>query len=217
MWVKICASTTLADARLAAEAGADAVGFVFAPSKRQVTAAQVREMVAGLPASVEKVGVFGDLPAVEIAQAAQHAGLTAVQLHGGFNRLLSAHLRELLGPGIELLQTVHWSLDEADAEAFVTTALGEVEAYEPCGRVLVDARVAGASGGLGVAFDWVAAGRVLARRTVILAGGLRADNVAEAVRTVRPWGVDVASGVESSPGVKDPAKVRAFIENAWGV
>ena len=216
MWVKICANTTLADARFAAEAGADAVGFVFAPSKRQVTASQVREIVAGLPDGVERVGVFGALPAEEIAEAAKHARLTALQLHGGLDAALSSRLRGLLGPDVALIQTVHWSLDLPDAETIVSADLDRLGSS---GRALLDAKVGGASGGLGVSFDWAAAGRVVGLHPglpVILAGGLRSDNVAEAIRKVQPWGVDVASGVEASPGMKDYDKVRAFIENARG-
>ena len=182
MWVKICANTTLADARHAADAGADAVGFVFAPSKRQVTAEQVREIAAGLPEGVERVGVFGALPAEEIAAAAKYARLTALQLHGGFDPALRTRLLELLGPEVSLIQTVHWNVDDPDAEAQVGAGLKRLV---NSGRALLDAKVGSASGGLGVAFDWAAAARVLRTSTavlpVILAGGLRPDNVVEAV------------------------------------
>lgn len=219
MWVKICANTTLADARQAAEAGADAVGFVFAPSKRQVTASQVRDIVAGLPATIERVGVFADLPPEEIAAAAIHAGLTAIQQHGVFNPEHSARLTQLLGPGIALIQTVHWTLDHPEAEADVASGLQHLETTAPSRRALLDARVGATSGGLGLAFDWHAAARVLAtqpQQHIILAGGLRPETVAEAIRTVRPWGIDVASGVERQPGIKDREKVKEFIKNARG-
>ncbi len=219
MWVKICANTTLQDALQAAEAGADAVGFVFAPSKRQVNAGQVRDITAGLPADVERVGVFGYLPAAEIADAARHAGLSAVQLHGLFNADYSLRLATLLGPEIAIIQTVHWALDEADAAANVSATLQSLHNAAPGRRALLDAKVAGSSGGLGVAFNWAEAGKVLAAHggsKVILAGGLRPETVAEAIAKVQPWGVDVASGVEREPGLKDPQKVSEFIKNARG-
>ena len=216
MWVKICANTTLEDALQAARAGADAVGFVFAPSKRQVTAEQVRAIVSGLPDGVEKVGVFGALPGEDIAAAARYAQLTAIQLHGAFDAGVTARLAELLGSEVKLIQTVHWALDEPDAEGNVAAGLSQLT---PGQQALLDAKVAGTSGGLGVAFDWIAAGRIVSIHKavpVILAGGLRPETVAEAVRTVKPWGVDVASGVESTPGKKDHQKVAAFIKNARG-
>ncbi len=132
IWVKICANTTLADARHAAEAGADAVGFVFAPSRRQVTAEQVREIAAGLPDGVERVGVFAAQPAEEIAAATKHARLTALQLHGGFDLALSARLRELLGPEVALIQTVHWNVEDPDAERRPQPASGGLEPPHAC-------------------------------------------------------------------------------------
>jgi phosphoribosylanthranilate isomerase len=215
MWVKICANTSLKDALLAVEAGADAVGFVFAPSKRQVTAEQVRAIVAGLPGGVARLGVFAELPVEQIAAAAAHARLTGVQLHSVFEPERTARLRALLAPEVAIIQTVHWSLDRPDAATVVSEALGALAGQ----RVLLDAKVGGASGGLGLRFDWQAAGGVLLQHSeseVILAGGLQPETVKDAVQTVKPWGVDVASGVEFSPGVKDPAKVRAFVKNARG-
>lgn len=220
MWVKICANTTLADALAAAEAGADAIGFVFAPSKRQVSSPQVREIAAGLPSGVERVGVFGSLPAEEIAAAALHARLTGVQLHGGFDAATSARLAELLGPEVVLIQTVHWAIDRGDrAAGEVELAFATLEDVASHPRVLLDAKLNGASGGLGVSFDWHSAGDVLTRHPgvrTILAGGLRPETVVEAIHTVGPYGVDVASGVERSPGIKDHEKVREFIRNARG-
>ena len=215
MWVKICANTTLEDARTAAELGADAVGFVFAPSTRQVTPKQVREISFGLPDGVERVGVFGALPADEIAEAAATARLTAVQLHGGYDPALSSRLGELLGTDVRLIQTAHWMVGEDEASAH---DVGQrLERIEGGGRVLIDAKVGNVSGGTGRTFRWQNAAGVFASYPslqLILAGGLRPDNVAEAIQTLQPWGVDVASGVETSPGQKDPRKVREFIENA---
>ena len=212
MWVKICANTTLEDALAAAEFGADAVGFVFASSKRQMTAEAVGRISAQMPNGVERVGVFGALPAGEIATAAEVAGLNAVQLHGGYDREVTERLRELLGDRVALIQTVHWTvgedLESAEKVRGELAGLGEE-------RVLVDAKVGAASGGTGVSFDWERARGVLAGHSrLIVAGGLRPENVAEAVRVLRPWGVDVASGVELEPGRKDLDKVRRFIELA---
>ena len=215
MWVKICANTNLEDALAAAEMGADAVGFVFAPSKRQVSVAQVREIARKLPASVGRVGVFVGEDVKAIARAAEESGLTAVQVHKGLDANGRARLTKRLGPGIEVIQVVHWSLSE---EGVATRVRAQMAESADGARVLLDAKVGGESGGLGVSFDWTAAKDVLdaGRVRLIVAGGLRAENVAEAVRVLRPWGVDVASGVESSPGRKDLNKMRLFLEQARG-
>ena len=220
MWVKICANTSLEDAIKAVEFGADALGFVFAASKRQVTAAQVQAITRELPQSVETVGVFAGADADAIARAVEEAGLKSVQLHGGLDLALAATLVDRLGPEIQIIHTAHWSVDPgADASAPVAAALSSLNAFAGSPRLLVDAKLSGSSGGLGLSFDWSAARSVLAsapetRVRVIVAGGLRPDNVAEAVHTLRPWGVDVASGVEREPGHKDYTLLKAFIENA---
>ena len=219
MWIKICANTCVEDALQAAELGADAVGFVFAPSKRQVTPQQVRLISAQLPPHVERVGVFPDLPPQQIAEAADAARLNTVQLHGGFHRERTHALRAALDPHVAIIQVVHWAV--GDDQASAATALDSLTHIAELGpaRVLVDAKTGGASGGTGVNFDWVRAVPVLHSQPslhIILAGGLRPDNVAEAIRVLRPWGVDVASGVEREPGHKDFAKLKAFIENARG-
>jgi phosphoribosylanthranilate isomerase len=222
MWVKICANTCVEDAVKAAELGADAVGFVFAPSKRQVTAEQVRLIAAELPVGVERVGVFGDLSAEEIARAAETARLTAAQLHGGFDEALSKRLEELLAPEVSLIQTVHVPLGDSwrgDRRDDVHASLELVRLKAPSGRVLLDTKVGSGSGGTGISYDWRSVADSLAGHPglrVIAAGGLNPHNVGEAIGTLRPWGVDVASGVEREPGRKDFAKLKAFIENARG-
>jgi phosphoribosylanthranilate isomerase len=215
MWVKICANTNLEDALQAAELGADAVGFVFAPSKRRVNAAQVRAITVQMPAGVELVGVFAGSDAEEIADAVRVSGLTAVQLHGGVDLEMARSLRSLLGAGVEIIHSVHWTVGEEDASEEAVRA--QLRQLEPGERVLVDAKLGGVSGGLGVSFDWQRAGRVLREfpeLRVIVAGGLKPETVAEAVRVLEPYGVDVASGVELSAGKKDFEKLRRFIENA---
>jgi phosphoribosylanthranilate isomerase len=221
VWVKICANTNLEDALLAAELGADAVGFVFAPSKRQVIAPQVAAITPHLPDGVERVGVFATRNADEIYRTVLDSGLTAVQLHGGFDLELAGRLVVRFGPDVEIIQTIHWSIwnpgDEADSSDQVALQLAAVASGAAGYRVLVDSKIGGASGGTGVAFDWSAARAVLDSQPgveLIVAGGLRPENVAEAVQRLRPWGVDVASGVEASPGRKDPAKLERFIANA---
>ena len=212
LWVKICANTTLEDALLAAEAGADAVGFVLAPSPRRLTREQVAAIVPQLPASLEKIGVFVDASLDEIAASVEATGLTGVQLHFEPTPELSARLRARFGSPLRILRVVHFDGPSSAASR---------EFDDPnVDAVLVDSRTATAVGGTGQRFDWAAASRMLFHgkdavgRRLIAAGGLTPENVAAAIATLRPWGVDVVSGVESAPGRKEAAKVRAFIANA---
>jgi phosphoribosylanthranilate isomerase len=219
MWIKICGNTNLDDAQLAAELGADAVGFVFAPSPRQVTAADVAHITPHLPEGLECVGVFPALAAQQIAGIAQECGLTAVQLHGGVNLELLRQLDEIFNGQVKLIQTVHWQIDADTANAAVVAEqLRKIDADGLAARVLIDTKVGSDLGGTGVSFDWDAARATLAeagaRLKLIVAGGLRADNVADAIRRLNPWGVDVASGVEQSPGRKSPDKLAAFLRAA---
>ena len=219
MWIKICANINLDDAQLAVELGADALGFVFAPSPRRVTSAEVATITQHLPAHIERVGVFHAHDAYEIARAAHEAGLTAVQLHNGFDFALLARLHKLFAGQVKLIQTVHWQVGADGASAAIVAAeLRKIAADGLVDRVLIDSKVGAALGGTGIAFDWDAAQATLAEAApmlkLIVAGGLRHENVAEAVQRLNPWGVDVASGVESVPGRKDPEKLAAFIRNA---
>jgi phosphoribosylanthranilate isomerase len=211
MWAKICGNTSLADAQLAADAGADAVGFVFAASPRRVTLEQVAAITPHLPAAVEKIGVFVDADFNAIAEITQQCGLTGVQLHSDGSEGLAAQLRERFGTGLRILRVIHFG-DSAARQ------LREASADACIDGVLVDSRTATAVGGTGIAFDWQAAQASIftgnSPLKLVAAGGLTPANVAEAISILRPWGVDVASGVELSPGRKDPARVRAFVENA---
>jgi len=213
LWIKICANTSLDDALLAAEAGADAVGFVFAPSPRRVSAGQVAAITPHLPGPVEKIGVFVSGNADQLSDTVRACGLTGVQLHADFGPDVTGHLRASFGPALRILRVVHFG-PHAAAEADSYASDPNIDA------VLVDSRTATAMGGTGIPFDWDQARKTLfgrpATATLIAAGGLSPDNVAEAIARLRPWGVDVASGVEASPGRKDPARVRAFIERARG-
>ena len=220
MWIKICANTNLEDAQMAAALGADAVGFVFAASRRQVTATEVAAITAHLPDTVERIGVFDTHSAAEIIDIVHRTGLSGVQLHRSLDPDLVARLVDQLGTGICIIQTVAWAVgDRAAAAKEVERELQRVDEQQPsiC-RVLIDSRVGPASGGTGVPFAWSDAADVLrsgqGRPGLIVAGGLRPENVAAAITTLRPWGLDVATGVERSPGRKDPNKMRMFVENA---
>jgi phosphoribosylanthranilate isomerase len=216
-WIKICGNTSLADAQLSVDLGADALGFVFAESKRRVTSQQVAAIATHLPNHVERVGVFYSRDAAEIATAVQQAHLTAVQLHGGLDLPLIEQLRQRLGREVGLIQTLHFVVGTASGER-LQAEIDEIAQVNLLDRVLVDSRVGNVGGGTGVAFDWKAARSVFQKAAgnlqTIVAGGLRPDNVGEAIRELEPWGVDVASGVEASPGQKDPAKLRAFFQTA---
>lgn len=210
LWIKICANTSLTDAQLAADAGADAVGFVFAPSPRRVTVEQVAQIAPLLPSTLEKIGVFVDASIEQIAKAVRACGLTGVQIHSEGAPDLPAQLRAELGPNLRILRVVHFG-PGAPAQAALYATDPNVDA------VLVDSRTATAVGGTGIAFDWDEAGRTIfgsGKANLIAAGGLNPANVADAIARLQPWGVDVATGVEASPGRKDPEKVRAFIANA---
>lgn len=216
LWIKICGNTSLADALVAVEAGADAVGFVFAPSPRQVTAGEAAAIAKRLPVAVEKIGVFVDATLEEIYTAVRASGLTGVQLHFEAGVELPGKLRQQLGPKLRILRVVHF--EAANAEP-VARQIAEYAGDPHVDGVLLDSRTATAVGGTGVAFDWTIAAHALlqnakARERLVAAGGLNPANVAEAITTLRPWGVDVVSGVEAAPGRKDPAKVREFVARA---
>jgi phosphoribosylanthranilate isomerase len=193
--IKICGVTTAQDAAMAVAAGADAIGVNLWPgSKRYVAPEAARAVLAAVPAGVLKVGVFVDAPAAEVAQRIEELGLDRAQLHGDEAPADFA----ALDPA-RIIRVVR----VRDAASFAAVA-----GWNPA-LWLYDAFVDGFGGG-GVPAPWPLIARH-ARRPFLLAGGLTAENVAAAIRATSPDGVDVASGVESRPGVKDPAKVAAFI------
>jgi phosphoribosylanthranilate isomerase len=215
IWIKICGNTSLEDARLAVSAGADAIGFVFAPSPRQVTVSEVASIVTHLDSPIEKIGVFVDAPLEEVYQAVRACGLTGVQLHSAAGPEMPAKLHQRLGPELRILRVVHF---DADAPEKMIAEITQHDRDPHVDAVLVDSRTATAVGGTGVTFDWAGARTIFSEDTTackrIVAGGLNPANVAEAIAVLRPSGVDVVSGVEAAPGRKDPAKVRAFVERA---
>lgn len=198
MFLKVCGITRLTDALYAVEHGATALGFVFWPrSPRCVTAEQAAAIVAELPSSVTAVGVFVNESVEGIRRAAAQARLTAVQLHGDEP---PAYADALPWP---VLRSV--ALD---------TSREICAAWDPDTTLLVDAADDERRGGTGTLVDWTRAAALAQERRVVLAGGLTPGNVAEAIATVRPFGVDVSSGVEEAPGVKDFDKMARFLANA---
>jgi phosphoribosylanthranilate isomerase len=218
MFIKICANTNLEDALLAAELGVDAVGFVFAPSKRRVTPEQVAEITRELPKMISKVGVFTSTDAEEILAAAKAAGLTAVQLHSAFDAKLVDAIDAGSGGVLHVVQVIDVPVGMEVEE--LRGSLTAVLRHPYVVAALLDASHDGVSGGTGKSFDWErTAAEVLAVQEaiggkVIVAGGLDAENVGEAIAAFAPWGVDVASGVESAPGKKDAERLRAFVAAA---
>jgi phosphoribosylanthranilate isomerase len=196
--IKICGIKTVDDALAALDAGADLLGFNFYPkSPRYISVGQCRDVMSVMRkfGHITYVGVFVNAPVAEIRATLETAALTLAQLHGD-----------------ETFAMVQ-SLDGKAFKAF--RGVPEVVngfAREDAPALLVDALVKGSYGGTGMTADWKSAAELAKHAPLLLAGGLTPENVAHAVRQVRPWGVDVASGVESSPGIKDPAKMRAFVQ-----
>jgi phosphoribosylanthranilate isomerase len=197
VFVKICGSTSEEDALLAVAMGADAVGFIFAPSPRQIAPQKVADIVKRLPVDITTVGVFRDEAAQRVVDIVQHTGLRAAQLHGFESPNESRWIRQRIRTVIKVFPPGDPRLEHADdwgADVIMIDSPG--------------------GGGSGEVFDWTLAEGAPSNRRILLAGGLNHTNVAEAIRTVRPWGVDVATGVESSPGHKDARKLKAFIDAA---
>jgi phosphoribosylanthranilate isomerase len=196
VFVKICGITSEEDALLAVAMGADAVGFVFAPSTRQVAMGRAADIVKRLPPEIMTVGVFRDEAPERVVDVVHSAGLAAAQLHGHESAESSRYIRERV-------RVVIKAFPGGDPE------LANVASYG-ADVVLLDS----ASPGSGRVFDWSLAEGAPSGHRILLAGGLNAENVGEAIERVRPWGVDVSTGVEAHPGVKDPRALRTFINAA---
>jgi phosphoribosylanthranilate isomerase len=212
-WIKICGTTNLEDALLASRAGADAVGFVFAESRRRIEPKLAAEIVAQLPAAIEKVGVFANERVARIRAIVKQAALTAVQLHGDETTELAEQLfPEKDAPRPRLYRAL--SMKTMFSSANVAEQLRAQRTRPIFDALLVDSG-SPRGGGTGLTFDWDRAQPFIVglKKTgkVIVAGGLTPDNVVRAIQMFRPWGVDVATGVESEPGKKDPQKVVAFV------
>jgi phosphoribosylanthranilate isomerase len=203
-WAKICGITNLEDALTAVEAGADALGFVFyEKSPRNIDAAGATNLVSQLPASIEKVGVFVNQREDFICEMATEIGLSAVQFHGSDEDPHVADLVVARHPGLKVLVAVPMLRPQPETWAMMWSS-DSVYAF-----------LADTGGGTGKSFDWAASKGAMktmgSLSRVVVAGGLTPENVADSINILHPWGVDVSSGVEKTPGKKDPEKVRAFI------
>ena len=198
--VKICGITSLEDAQAAVDAGADALGFVFyPPSPRYVTPEQAGQIIQTLPPFVTTVGLFVDVALDTVNALAARCGLDRIQLHG---RETPEFCRQVTRPVIKAIRI-------KNAESLTLVPDYKVSAY------LLDAYVEGAlPGGTGASFSWELAAQAKPYGPVILAGGLTPENIEVAIAQIRPYGVDVSTGVERAPGLKDHQKVRQFIARA---
>jgi phosphoribosylanthranilate isomerase len=201
MFVKICGITRREDAEAAVSAGADALGFVFWPaSPRYIDPFRARALVSALPPFVTPVGVFVDQPAEYVNGVARAAHLGVVQLHGAEG---ADYARTMIRP---VMKAVALGAAAADSlEVWPARVLVLLDVHDPVRR-----------GGTGRTIDWTQAAVVARRRRVVLAGGLTAENVGEAIARVRPFGIDVSSGVEASPGIKDHGRLKALFEAVHG-
>ncbi len=200
--VKICGITRLDDALCAVECGADALGFVFyADSPRCVSEAEAAAIIAKLPPFVSTVGVFVNEKVDVIKGVARQAGLNCIQLHG------DETLAEAEALPLKVVKAVRVG---AEGDGFAIESFGE----SGVSAILLDTYNKELRGGTGECFDWDFAVKAKEHAPIILSGGLNADNVAEAIRRVEPYGVDVSSGVEQGPGIKDHDKIKEFISKA---
>lgn len=202
-WIKFCGTTSLEDALASVEDGANALGFIFAPSQRRITPESAQAIIDKLPPGVERIGVFLSATVDEIRDVVTKVDLTGIQLHGSeFAPEVYSYLPKDRQSSLRIIKTVlahgafEWRVDP------LTTVPGVVDAW------LLDS-----GAGSGKTFDWQAARAQLGQRQgrFIIAGGLTPANVGEAIRVFSPWGVDVVSGIEAEPGRKDREKMKAFV------
>ena len=203
VFTKVCGITNPGDARVAAEAGADAIGLIFAESPRNVNVEEARAVSIALPGDVLKVGVFVDAGPEEVLRIANEVGLDLAQLHGDETPETVATIRNA---GLPVMKAVRVRNSEA---------LGALERYE-ADLLLLDAWSARARGGTGETFDWALAKSVKGRDNIVVSGGLAPDNVREAIEFFEPYGVDASSSLEERPGKKSGELVRRFVRAAKG-
>jgi phosphoribosylanthranilate isomerase len=196
VFVKVCGTTSEEDALLAVALDADAIGFVFAPSPRQVSPALVADIVKRLPPEIVTIGVFRNESPARVVEVVNQVGLRGAQLHGRETPQQARWVRQRIPVLIQAFATGDPAIEEA--------------ADYGADAVLLDAP----SPGSGQVFDWKLAEGAPDGLRLILAGGLTPENVGDAIAAVHPWGVDVATGVESEPGRKDPRKLHAFVASA---
>jgi phosphoribosylanthranilate isomerase len=197
--IKFCGFTRAEDVALAAELGVDYVGLVFAPrSPRRLSLGQAKALREAVPAGIGAVALLMDNPADEVAAIVAALAPDILQFHGGESDAFAA------GFGLPFWKAVAMGGQGADASS-------EFARHPAASAFLLDGHGAGEQGGSGKPFDWTRMPKA-AGKPLLLAGGLAADNVGLAIGAARPWGVDVSSGIESAPGIKDPAKMRAFAE-----
>lgn len=212
-WIKICGNTNLPDAQLAVELGADALGFIFAPSPRRISPIEASTIIAKIDPKIETIGVFVNQPPSVILKAVQRAGLSGVQLHGDEDETSVRNLTALA-----LREKIQLKIYKAVSMRTIDNSFGWHTAGSQAmlAAMVLDSGTPIQRGGTGRNFDWDEAAplvRVLSRRTkVIIAGGLNPQNAAKALDLFHPFGLDVVSGVEREPGKKDPEKLRAFFE-----
>ena len=199
MRIKVCGNTAVDTAMVAVDAGADMLGFIMVEgTPRTVTPARARAIAAEMPKDVDLVGVFTDRPIGDVAEIAAEVGFTMVQLHG------QETWEDAAGLDLPVIRGVR--LQSAEAAARVS--------WPPGGILLVDAHRPGIPGGTGEVFPWEWAEDLALHYRLMVSGGLSAANVGDAIRHLQPWGVDASSRLESSPGVKDPDRVREYVRAA---
>ena len=207
VFVKVCGITRTQDAELAASLGASAVGFIFWPGSPRVVAPEAaKAMAAALSDSVTKVGVFVDDSVDHVVRVMDEVGLDVAQLHGQETPDFCRRLKAQYGPGRRTFKAIGMKDHEA----------AQMTDFDADVVLLLDAHDTVRRGGTGKVVNWDTAREIAATRPTILAGGLTPANVTLAIRSVRPYGIDVSSGVESSPGVKDPNRLRSFFEALHG-
>lgn len=203
VFTKVCGITNPGDARVAVDAGADAIGLIFAESPRKVSLEEARKVSIALPENILKVGVFVDAEPDEVLQIAREVGLNLAQLHGDETPETLAAIRNAGLPVMKALRVRN------------TEALGALERYE-ADLFMLDAWSARARGGTGETFDWGLAKSVKGRGNIVVSGGLAPDNVREAIEFFEPYGVDASSSLEERPGKKSGERVRRFVRAAKG-